>query len=117
MLRKSLQVITEVEAVGVRGQKVQQEAHGLVSGAGGAGERWHKGRMGRWLAGWRSWDPRLAWVGAVDIAGTLLLLGYVLGGHDRAALTVVVVLAWLAVVPAITYLEVVRVRRRRRAAG
>jgi hypothetical protein len=73
--------------------------------------------VGQRLARWRTWDLRLAWVVAVDIAATLLMLDYVLGGHHRAALRAVVVLAWVAAVPAITYMEVVRVRRRRRAAG
>jgi hypothetical protein len=79
--------------------------------------RAHNGVVGQWLARWRTWDLRLAWVGAVDIAGTLLMIDYLLGGHHRAALRAVVVLAWVVVVPAITFGEVVRVRRRRRAAG
>jgi hypothetical protein len=56
-------------------------------------------------------------VAVVDIAATALMISYLIGGHHLAALRVVVVLAWVAVVPAITLKEVVRLRRRRTAAA
>jgi hypothetical protein len=68
--------------------------------------------MRRWLNRWRAWDPLLLWVAAIDVGATLLMINYLVGGHHSAALRAVVIVGWVAVVPAVTRKEVVRLRRR-----
>jgi hypothetical protein len=76
----------------------------------------HNDAMGQWLVRWRTWNPRLLWLGAVDIAGTVSLILFLLSGHHQVALKVWAVLVWLAFVPAVTIPELARMRRQRRSA-
>lgn len=68
------------------------------------------------LSGWRTWDPRALWVGALGVAGTLLAIK-LLTGHHHAAVQAFAVLLWLAGLSAITVPAAARMRRRRRAAA
>jgi hypothetical protein len=66
----------------------------------------HNGAVGRW----RTWDPRLVWLGAVDVVCTLWLIYFLLSGHHHAVVQVWAVLAWTVVVPGIP--AIVKMRRR-----
>jgi hypothetical protein len=80
---------------------------------GSAGRRWvQNSAVGQWLAGWRTWNPWLMWLGAVDIAATVFVLVYLVAGHGPTALKTVAVVAWVLVVPGIASKQVVRLRRR-----
>jgi hypothetical protein len=48
---------------------------------------------------WRIADPRLLWVAAVDVVGTLLLVVFLLTGHHDPVVRVWAVLVWVMVVP------------------
>jgi hypothetical protein len=72
--------------------------------------------MAQWLIRWRTWNPRLLWLAAVDIAATVLLILFLLAGHHHLAVKAWAVLAWVAFVPAVTVPELIRMRRQRRSA-
>jgi hypothetical protein len=67
--------------------------------AGTAPPKMHTGSVRQWLMQWRISDPRLVWVAAVDVIGTLLLIIFLLTGHHDPVLRVWAVLAWVMVVP------------------
>jgi hypothetical protein len=49
----------------------------------------------------RVWDPRLLWLAAVDVIGTLLLISFLIVGHHQPTVRVWAVLMWVVIVPGI----------------
>jgi hypothetical protein len=72
--------------------------------------------VGQWLARWRTWDPRLLWVGLVDVVAAVAVIRVLLSRHHSAVVIALTVLVAVALLSLISVPEVNRVRRRQAAA-
>jgi hypothetical protein len=104
----SVRVATDQKAGGSSPSERANVFPGQSPGGSFRSKEMHNGAVGLW----RTWDQRLLWLGAVNVACTLWLIDFLLTGHHHLVVRVWAVLAWAVVVLGISAPAIAKIRRR-----